>query len=507
MSVPPRPGSAATEPPPGAVIVERARQACATYRVDSEGTDPLAVRVPPEAVDELWQNVVGTASARVEQLVPYEPRTWPRESFWGWVSRRLAEQQCSVERFYLFASSAANRRRVDRQVADDNEHRVRSRAVPVAGWGTSAPQIPMNPMWLIDNEVVIRQESGFGGAGPWLVTRGTAEVRRARTLLAAAREHATAPVPRIGPDLAGELFESAGLLQQVAPLSCCASPYIDAEECDWYHGYWQYLRLFDMVSSPTWHEGFYADQLRREIVRRNARRILISGSADYTTLAFVLHAARDRLDDVEIHVMDLCDTPLMACRWYAQRVGTKVSTHLADVTRASEADTVENGMSGAFDLIVADAFLTRFAPEKAERVVASWSALLRPGGTVVTTVRLHPSNEYADESTLDLEFGSGRRVTDPVDDFELRLRERAGLVQDKLPIDLESLSKAGRRYAKRMISHDLGDAEEIARIFKVHDFELERNTAARVDGELVGTEYLRITARRSDARSEEATSD
>lgn len=360
----------------------------------------------------------------------------------------------------------------------------------------------MNNLWLIDGSVVVRQESGPGGTGSWLVTGKRDEVDRAHALLQTLSKRAARDKPPIGPDLTAWLLNSAQTLHHVAQMSCTGNHMIDEDGCAWYHGAWQFLRLFNMVSSPTWHAEFYADQLRAAIHERGARRILISGSADYTTLAFVLGAARPAPNappvKLDVHVVDLCRTPLLACRWYAEQLGIEINIHQANITLTGESEGDGFDSPEPFDLVVADAFLTRFDSAGASAVLSRWFDLLAEGGGVLTTVRLHPRNRNRGGGSFDPDDVAG----DPVDDFELRLRERAADWQDMLPIDLETLLGLGRRYANRMISNDLGDADAVKNAFKDHRFTLVDADAAPVRGELFGTEYLRVVACRAEAEAE-----
>jgi hypothetical protein len=422
---------------------------------------------------------------------------------------RYLAQDHSVSRYYLVPSGEHTRRLAERQASEDRTYNLVSMSVPVEGYG--GPRIPMNTLWLIDDCLVVRQEPGTRSTGSWLVTRRPSEIARAqdmtRTLQSWARRH----WEPTGPDLTASLLMSAEMLHHLAQMSCRENRLIDETGCAWYHGAWQYLRFFDMVSSPTWHTRFYMEHLREAIHRGGVRRILISGSADYTTLAFVLLATRCRPEDppveVDVHVLDMCRTPLLACQWFAERNGVKVSIHQADITRKDDSRAPEFRNPKPFDLIIADAFLTRFDPIGVKSVLSRWFDLLIDGGEVLTTVRLHPSNEYVDQDTIDLDNDDERQVTDPVDDFELRLRERATMWQDMLPIDLETLSRAGRQYAKRMMSHDLGDADSVRKAFEGHQFEIDKVATARVRGELMGTEYLRVVARRPDTHPAGATPD
>jgi len=487
-------------------LIEHARLACRMHRVSSEGTDPQSVRVPADAVEELLQELAKTKLTSVRQIVPFTTGHHRREAFAGLFWRQLAGR-CKVERYYLVPSGGDNLRQAHEQASEDGKYALTSLPVPVEAWGGGL-QMPMNDLWLIDERVVVRREFGRAGAASWVVSGRTSEVEQALRLLDEARRGSTGRPTTgspCGPDLTDVMLESAQMLHTLARMSCTGSQYIDARDCLWYHGPWQYLRLFDMVSSPSWHAEFYADELRKQF-SAGARRVLISGAADYTTLAFVLDAARAVFGAalpkaLGIHVLDMCQTPLLACKWYAGRLGLRDRVHLhhADITDGFFATYTGNAENSRFDLIVADAFLTRFDAVTARRVAHAWGGLLTPDGIVLTTVRLHPRNDYRVHDSDDLAAEERCRVTDPTDDFELRLRERAAGWRGMLAIDLDDLSRAGREYAMKMKSHDLGDAHDIAEIFHSERFNVTRCDAGRVDGELIGTEYLRIAATRRPA--------
>jgi len=489
-------------------LIDRARRAGVLHRVAFEGTDPHSVRVPEGAVDELVQSLSNMVNACVAQIVPFAPQGRSSSAFSRRLWRNMA-QSIPIERYYLVPSGEENRRQAQLQVDEDEAHHLHSVHLPVVADWSSVRPVPMTTLWLIDNEVVVRQEQGGPDTGSWLVTSRPSEVTRALGLIEALRTRVgtTRPTSRpFGPDITQWLLESAKKMADAAQLCCNGSAYIDSENCEWYHGSWQYLRALDMVSSPTWHADFYAEKLRSAIHEHGARRILISGAADWTTLSFVLDAARmpsgELVDGLAVQVVDLCATPLMACNWFARRWGVPrgiVTTHQADVTH--EGDLRQRGVSAdePFDVIVADAFLTRFEPPRVHKVLRNWYKLLSPDGIVVTTVRMHSSNRYPDPESFDTESRDSYRVTNPVDDFELRLRERAAIWQDMLSIDLEDLARRGRQYAKRIVSHDLGGIDHIVATLKDHGFREIHHGTARVQGELVSTKYVRIAARRPDS--------
>jgi hypothetical protein len=100
----------------------------------------------------------------------------------------------------------------------------------------------------------------------------------------------------------------------------------DALACDWYHGTWQLLRLLNMVAVPPWY-SFYQGALTAALAATPEPRVLISACADYGMLA-TLHAAMiESKASPKIVVVDICETPLRACRWYADRFGLQIQCH------------------------------------------------------------------------------------------------------------------------------------------------------------------------------------
>jgi len=87
----------------------------------------------------------------------------------------------------------------------------------------------------------------------------------------------------------------------------------------------------------------------------------------------------------QITVVDRCETPLMLNRWYAARAGASIATARADILELREAQ--------AYDAICTHSFLVLFSPEQRRALLARWRGLLRPGGKVVTVVRLREADD------------------------------------------------------------------------------------------------------------------
>jgi len=178
--------------------------------------------------------------------------------------------------------------------------------------------------------------------------------------------------------------------------------------------------------------------------------------------------------------VDLCLTPLLANQWYARRHGVEIRTHRADFLRDPRelADEL-----GHFDLIVSDAFLTRFASPRAVRVMSNWRQLLTDDGRLITTVRLHKRSARRDS------------ISQEVTQYLLRLYERAKNSHWLLQIDFDELRDAAREYAMKMTSSkELGGPEQIIARLRENGLDVIDHQQDEVAGELVRTEYLRIVA-------------
>src|SRR5262245_37835427 len=104
--------------------------------------------------------------------------------------------------------------------------------------------------------------------------------------------------------IAEPVSESCDWLSAVAAWTCRDD---GTGRCDWYHGTWQYLRILNLVSNPTWHSDFFVQAMRALVADQPQTRVLISGSADYSMFAHAVAALGPRLSAT---VLDWCPTPL-----------------------------------------------------------------------------------------------------------------------------------------------------------------------------------------------------
>lgn len=120
------------------------------------------------------------------------------------------------------------------------------------------------------------------------------------------------------------VWESAPIAQQLAR-TLCARDADTGESCASYHGFWQYLRPLNLVTTPAHHTEFFRRALPRIEAGCDPPRVLVSGAADYAMLVQVLIAFQARDVAPCVSVVDRCATPLALNEWYAARVGMPIT--------------------------------------------------------------------------------------------------------------------------------------------------------------------------------------
>lgn len=255
------------------------------------------------------------------------------------------------------------------------------------------------------------------------------------------------------------LEESAALAWRLAPQHCRPLPPA-GEPCSWNHGLWQTLRLLDLITAPVHHAEFY----RLAFAPLAGRpKILVAAAADYGMLAQVLAACAGRGVTPEVTVIDVCETPLALCRWYAERAGVAIETQRTDV--------LDFGGTARYDAICTHSFLGQLPPAARARLVASWHRLLRAGGRVATVNRLRPG--AAPEPRIGFSAAQAHAFVRNV------VEAAAGRA---LPMDAAALEQAAARYAARQGAWPIASLEELRRLFEQAGFALERLSSAPVRG-------------------------
>lgn len=271
------------------------------------------------------------------------------------------------------------------------------------------------------------------------------------------------------------LMLSADMVSEAAKV-LCGYDHMNSESCFWYHSVWQYLRLCNMVSTPTWHNDFYLNKLNDSYNGLENIRVLISGCADYSTLSYAIFVAKEKNLKVEYDVLDLCETPLFACRWYGKETNSKVNTFKKSIF---DLDEVEK-----YNLITTDAFLTRFTKSETLDILNRWNKALKKSGHVVTTVRIH------DEKHICPKHPSKEVVAE----FKNKALKRAQIWGRYINCEPEEIAYRAEKYASTMISNPIGTKEEILKAFADANFEIIDLEDVELQGELYLSRYLRIYA-------------
>lgn len=280
------------------------------------------------------------------------------------------------------------------------------------------------------------------------------------------------------PELEEPMIATAPVAHEMAAV-LCQGDHVCPEDCSWYHGVWQYLRIFNMVSTPTWHTKFYLDALQRLAARDQEVSILISGTADYSMLAHVLWAFRSSAKRPRVTVLDLCETPLFLCKWYGKTVGERIETVARDIMSYSP--------ERPFDAIVTDAFLTRFSPVERPDVARHWHDILRPGGEIITTIRIEPG----------LSRAFIQATPEQADAFRRRALQEARRWHGFLAHPPEYIANRAQRYAERMTSYSMPSEGEARALLESVGFVVSEIQTVEVPGEMAGTKYVEVVACRS----------
>lgn len=258
------------------------------------------------------------------------------------------------------------------------------------------------------------------------------------------------------------LKESAPMMAKWAATECKPKPVGGMEEwakehanaedslgCDWYHGTWQYLRLLNMVAVPAWYE-FYNEALSTILKRKPDAHVLISACADYGMLSTLHEGIKTAKTNPKITIYDICQTPLLSCKWYAERFGLTIECIRDNIITSPKMPL------HAFDLIVTDEFLTVLKDEYKPQIVRRWKELLKPGGSIVTTAML---GGPTDQGLRDGYAANARA-----------LFEKNKATFDAMDVVRDDLFKRFDYFAQVHTRHMLGHENQIRKLFS--DFDL-----------------------------------
>ena len=391
-------------------------------------------------------------------------RTWnPRdESFEA--ARSAARRGCKIERAFLLPDRYLRHDPSLKEHIDlDREAGIRTLVLDVSDL-VSTLALPSDAtldyaVW--DDELVCaavyHAETAATGPSEWRLSareedlglyRDTANVLKSK-----------APVASLGAASPSELEEpvvtTAPIARMLASVLCRADR-PSTEDCFWLHGPWQYLRIFGMAPTPQRNAEFFLDSLGTLARDRRHPRVLVSATCDYSMLAHLLRAYRSENASAEVTVVDLCETPLFLCKWYAKMVSQTIETHASGI--------LDWKCVKPFDVICTDSFLSRFPPSMKKNLISKWRDLLRPGGKVVTATRIEPS--WSEDSI--------RYTPNQKDAFRNRVYEQARRWRDFLGIDPDEMAKDARLFAERARNYSVRSREELVELFEGGGFAFDR---------------------------------
>jgi hypothetical protein len=250
------------------------------------------------------------------------------------------------------------------------------------------------------------------------------------------------------------VVESAPLAWRMAP-QLCHRDAVTGEDCSWYHGLWQFLRLMGLAGSASDRGDFYQRAIQASVARMVAPRILISGAADYAMLAQVIAACHDLSIKPAVTVVDVCETPLHLNRWYGDRASFPVNT--------SRSNLLDYSPPRLFDLICTDSILGRFPPGQWGTLARKWKALLNPGGAILTASRLRQ--------------GAGHErigfTTDQAQAFRDAVLRGARERHASLGIDPQLLARGAEIYAERQSTYAVRSTDQFQALFEDAGFAIE----------------------------------
>lgn len=236
-------------------------------------------------------------------------------------------------------------------------------------------------------------------------------------------------------ELAAEIAEplkiSAPIAYETARRTCL--PGEPANDCRAYHAIWQYLRLTNIARSVRSDGPLFIAAAARRARAGRLRRVLICGTADYSMLAYLGHAARSNGAETQFDVLDRCPTTLQLNDWYASRAGLTARTIRADVF-AFKADE-------SYDLICTHSFLAWLDYDTRPRLMERWRDWLGEGGEVAFSNRIDSAAGAA----------ATRDHAERLEAMTAEFFQRCAEMKLELPADEKSFRELMRQYGLRTL--------------------------------------------------------
>jgi SAM-dependent methyltransferase len=281
------------------------------------------------------------------------------------------------------------------------------------------------------------------------------------------------------------LRAGAALARGLAPGHCRRDP-ATGETCAWWHGFVPYLRILGVTTEVAHHGRFFQQALAGPAGAETHARVLISGAVDWAMLAEILRIYDAAGAQVQVTVLDICETALRLNLWYAAQAGISIATVLSDIR--------DYRAEGGYDVVCTHSFLPLFDPADRSRVVETWRQILRPGGVAVTVNRIW--RQYPDPMV--------RYTPEQRRAFIDSVRRAAAALAPPLDLGEQDLVRGAEAFSENLAGWPLRSATEMVELFEdaqfeIHDFQVRtiegmRPYQASGPGSLGGSPYAMIAA-------------
>jgi len=240
----------------------------------------------------------------------------------------------------------------------------------------------------------------------------------------------------------------------------------DEFDCEWYHGSWCLLRCLGLVSNPFWHENFYT----KKVSSFSSKNIAIIGTAGIS-MPYLVSKLQPSSN---ISIIDICATPLKSCESFSLQNNLNWNTLKKDIATFS---TESN-----YDLIVNDAFLTRFPKENKKDILGHIAKALQKDGYYITTIRKgiykkdgYKSNEKDRKKFIEKAIQKGKEL---------------------FPNQESIIEAKATTYINNMLSFPIEDILEIKNLFNSVDLNITDINEQNVVGESESTIYFQVVAQK-----------
>lgn len=157
-----------------------------------------------------------------------------------------------------------------------------------------------------------------------------------------------------------------------------------------YHA-WYDLACELWPQGPMQHFDWWVENMREVASRLDHRpSVWIPATASPVMVEIAIEALGRNADYV---VSDLCQTPLYVIE---KRFGPLVHTYRSDIFQPNY-DLWRGWLSGSFDIIATDAFITRFSEAQVVEILNTFRVALSDSGKILTTIRHPKSTETSAE--------------------------------------------------------------------------------------------------------------